>query len=137
MKQITIDTNGTETETPMTRAQVIEAHKRMIDNQQAGADFLASIHAEIGDWDQNAAEAAKEYREEQIRQAEMGLTSEINTNKEHLDIHNTLENCATLLRRHQHGFKGFIRTQSGKIKDDPYTAEENKEASEFMATIRK
>lgn len=73
--------------------------------QVAGMDFLASIHAEIGDWKNQEADALREYNAEKRAAAEAGLTSEINTKVDGFSVGETVERVEALLNRHQFGYK--------------------------------
>ena len=92
----------------------------------AGEDFLASIHGEIGDWKENEAAALKEYREEQNRLVDIGLTTEINTSKELMPIDEIVDRCQAILRRHPYGYKGGVN----RIEDPKGAREQAAESVE-------
>jgi len=92
--------------------------------QALGYDLLASIHAELHDHPQMVATRKEEARlaavnAEKVR--DEGLTTEINTNSEHVNIRDTVENCVAIIARHPFGYR------------DNWTDEENKEAEQGMA----
>lgn len=109
MKLIIDETTGTERSE--TRTEILARHARMVDNHAQGMTFLASIHGEIGDWAENERMAKKEQREEAARLADLGLTTEVNTNKELMPVADIVERCSAILARHN-GFKdGFHRVE--------------------------
>jgi hypothetical protein len=94
--------------------------------QSMGFELLEALKTEPGYVNHPEIVAAR--REERRLAAEraereqsQGLTTEINTNAEHVNIRDTLENCAAILARHPFGYK------------DNWTDDENNEAAEGMA----
>lgn len=99
--------------------------------QLAGNDFLADIHAEIGDWKWNETEALKAWNEEQRDRADQGLTSEINTKVDGSEIADTLERVSALLERHRFGYR------IEKDDESPEKAEEALIRGMELATIER
>lgn len=94
--------------------------------QSAGFDFLESLKNEAGylnhpDIVSTRKEEQRLARERAEKVRDEGLTTEINTSRDAVSIHDTLENCAAILKRHPFGYR------------DNFTPEEDTEAAQAMA----
>lgn len=106
MKILTVNENNQEIERNETRQEIVARHNRMRQWSYTDAvKFLDSIHSEEPHFQNLKAENDRANREEMARQVDMGLTTEINTSQDLVNLNDTIENCREILRRHPYGFK--------------------------------
>lgn len=136
MKHITIDNNGIETVTTMTRGEILALHAGMTQRHSEKMTLLESLHYGKH-FDQITLDNAKANQEEAESKVEAGLTTEINTSGTLVNVGDTVEGCMTILRKHPHGFKMEGRLDKAGATKTSYTQEENEEAAAWMASLVK
>ena len=127
MKHI-ININGNETETTMTRAEVLARHSEALRLHSEGMTLLETIRDEIGLNAEGLKAARSEQKEAAERGQDAGLTTEINTSRDLVKLEDTMRGIVEVLTRHPHGFRGDgTRRDDGSLKGTfkPFTPEED------------
>jgi hypothetical protein len=101
-----------------------------------GSQLLADIHAEEPYFQTVERQNAKENWEDSQKKADNGLTTEINRSSSLVNVSDTMENVADLLRRHQFGYKNGSRNSKGQVIEKPYTEAETAAAEQLMECVK-